>query len=229
VSNARRADLAPGPYPDDMTGLDDTLDAFEAAADWVAALVHAIPDDAWQRPGLGDWDVRALVGHTSRALVTVCDYLGRPADEEAVSSPVGYYRRATTSQATPQGAAEADRVRQRGIQAGAALGDDPVASVDELAERAVALARAAGDPVIETIVGGIRFGNYLPTRTFELIVHGLDIAVAVGLPMSPPGDALRAAWLLAAELAAAGGKGAEALLALTGRRALPDGFSVLAG
>ena len=44
---------------------------FLAAAGTVADLVDAIPDTAWDGPGLGEWDLRALVGHTSRSLVTV--------------------------------------------------------------------------------------------------------------------------------------------------------------
>ena len=38
------------------------------------------------------------------------------------------------------------------------------------------------DPVISTIFGGMRLSDYLPTRTFELVVHGLDIARAAQLP-----------------------------------------------
>lgn len=47
------------------------------------------------------------------------------------------------------------------------------------------------DRVVTTIVGGIRLNSYLPTRTFELVVHGLDITTAAGLPSSPPDAALR--------------------------------------
>ena len=52
---------------------------FLAAAGTVADLVDAIPDTGWDGPGLGVWDLRALVGHTSRSLVTVITYLGQPA------------------------------------------------------------------------------------------------------------------------------------------------------
>ena len=40
-----------------------------------AAQVDRIPADAWDGPGLGEWDLRALVGHASRSLVTVLTYL----------------------------------------------------------------------------------------------------------------------------------------------------------
>jgi len=59
---------------------------FLAAAGTVAALVDAIPDTGWDGPGLGVWDLRALVGHTSRSLVTV-----------VLSSEAGRHSRAQSS------------------------------------------------------------------------------------------------------------------------------------
>ena len=56
-----------------------TYAAFEAAANAVVELVRTI-DDGWDRPGLGAWDLQALVGHTSRSLLTVIGYLDRPAE-----------------------------------------------------------------------------------------------------------------------------------------------------
>ena len=54
----------------------DNRPLYFAAAEAFIALVERVPGDAWQRAGLGVWDVRALVGHTSRSLSTVRDYLG---------------------------------------------------------------------------------------------------------------------------------------------------------
>ncbi len=81
--------------------------------------------------------------------------------------------------------------------------------------------------MVPTFVGGMRTAAYLPTRTFELCVHGLDIAAATGVPLDLPAPALEEATALAAVSAARRGQGAEVLLALTGRRALPAGFSVV--
>ena len=50
-------------------------DAFIGAVDYFIATVARVPADEWDRPGLGEWSVRALVGHTSRALLTVETYL----------------------------------------------------------------------------------------------------------------------------------------------------------
>ena len=41
------------------------------AGAWFAALVEELRPHHWTRPGLGVWDVRALVGHTHRALLTL--------------------------------------------------------------------------------------------------------------------------------------------------------------
>src|SRR5918912_3872212 len=111
-------------------------DAFTEAADYFVATVARVPADAWDRPGLGEWSVRALVGHTSRALLTVETYLAAGAARVAVPSPVEYFL---------VGLATADHgaIAERGRQAGAALGDAPAEAVHALAERAVARGQRA--------------------------------------------------------------------------------------
>jgi hypothetical protein len=95
--------------------------------------------------------------------------------------------------------------------------DDALAAVDAV----------AGDPVIETIAGGMYLDAYLPTRIFELAVHSLDIAEAIGLPLTLPAAVLGDALRLAAEIATLRGDGERLLLSLTGRAALPSGYSVV--
>jgi uncharacterized protein (TIGR03083 family) len=197
----------------------DEVTVFTAAARWAAHQVDALPEAAWDGPGLGDWDMRALVGHTGRSLLTVEQYLTAPADSEDVTSAEGYYE-ATARLAGADPAA----VLQRGVDAGAALGSDPKSSFRAIAERVPALLTGERDRVITTIVGGIRLSNYLPTRTFELVVHGLDITKAAGLPTSPPDAALRRCIDLAASLAIRTGRGPALLLAMTGRAQLPGDF-----
>jgi uncharacterized protein (TIGR03083 family) len=196
--------------------------AYAAAADSVAGLVALIPETAWAGPGLGEWDLRALVGHTSRSLVTVLEYLDRPVPDEALFSAAEYCALSRSMVAT-MGAG----VLQRGQDAGRALGDRPADTFRDLAARAGAAA-AAADPelVVTTIGGGMRVRNYLPTRTFELAVHGLDIAAATGLPLTLPPEVLTAAAELAAAVAVQVGEGATVLRALSGRTPLPPGFSV---
>src|SRR3989337_1044493 len=110
-----------------MSPAETFLDAAEAFADQVAEL----PSDL-VGPGLGEWDLRALVGHASRSVLTVSSYLGQPAQ---------------------QGEGEA---AEGGRQAGVALGDAPAAAVRHMVETvADELVAAVEDPVITTIAGGM--------------------------------------------------------------------------
>jgi len=197
---------------------------FASAAHSFAALVHDIPSGRWDDPGLGEWDLRSLVGHTSRSLITVSTYLQQPAQTEDITTPQEYYARVNPA---ALGLAP-EAVVERGRQAGRDLGDDPGATIDELVSRVLDELADAGDPLITVIGGaGIRLHTYLPTRTFELAVHGLDIARAVGVSFELPADVLDEATRLAARIAVSEGHGETVLLALTGRGELPPSFSIV--
>ena len=197
--------------------------AFESAAGFFVDLVDTIPPTAWDGPGLGEWDLRSLVGHTGRSFNTVITYLTQPAEVVDVPSAVEYYRWTVQAiGADPAGVAE------RGRQAGIALGDDPVAAVRLLRDDALtALRQVDEDPIIETLAGGMHVSAYLPTRIFELTVHTLDIAAALGRVVTAPAEPLGDALDLAVHLALLKGDGEELLLGLTGRRPLPTNYSVL--
>jgi hypothetical protein len=201
----------------------DSRAAFLSAAETYVALVGAIPTDRLAQPGLGDWDLRALVGHTSRSLVTVETYLDQPATVVVVPSAADYYLAIARA-----GGAGGPAIVERGRQAGLALGDDPASSVSALAARVrERLAGVGAAYVLTTIAGGMRLDEYLRTRTFELVVHGLDIAAASGVvPAFDQGPLVDAATL-AAEVAALSGRAPDLLLAATGRRPLPEGFTVV--
>jgi Mycothiol maleylpyruvate isomerase N-terminal domain len=195
---------------------------FALAATAFAGLVAQIPESAWDAPGLGDWDLRALVGHTSRSLITVSTYLRAPADHEDVTGPAHYY-------ALMRGyAASSADVLERGRAAGRDLGADPSGKIAELVDHALADLDGTDDPLITVIEGlGIRLSSYLPTRVFELTVHSLDISRATGVAFTPPDAALYSATVLAAQIAALTGQAGSVLLALTGRHQLAADFSVV--
>jgi hypothetical protein len=199
---------------------DDSRRAFADATEWFAGTT-ALVDDRWHLPGRGEWDVRALVGHTSRSLLTVEAYLARPAAAVEVASAADYFRATSAAAAGPAVAA-------RGHDAGAALGADPAAAVAEIARRVRPLLDARdGSELVTTIAGGMRLGDYLPTRTFELAVHTADLATALGLPLDVPATAAVQALRVVADLAVAGGRAGPLLLAATGRPGPTTGFSVL--
>jgi uncharacterized protein (TIGR03083 family) len=207
-----------------MTPLDAARATYWTAAEAFLGLVAPIPLDRYAGPGLGDWDLRSLIGHTGRSLVTVATYLTSRADAVAARSAGEYF--AVVAQVA---AADSGAVHRRGVEAGLALGDDPVRGLrDSLDAAQDALDRLGGDdPVVETVAGGTRVSDYLPTRTFELTVHSLDIARAVDVRFEPPPAALAEAVLVAAQAAGEQGLGVEVLLALTGRQSLPPGCSVV--
>jgi len=195
-------------------------ESFAAATQAFLTLVERIPAEAYDGPGLGAWDLRALVGHTSRSLVTVEEYVDRVADTVAVDSAEDYYVLAA--------GADPAAVLQRGVDAGAAMGDDPAAFVRSLAERVLArVAALPGDHVLVTIAGAMRLSDYLETRVFELVVHGLDISRATGLDAALPEALVAQTLALAGRVATRKGAGVDVLLALTGRTALPQAFSVV--
>lgn len=202
----------------------ETRAVYAAATEFFTALVRQVPDDRWDTPGLGEWTVRDLVGHTSRSLTTVSTYLKAPARREDVADAADYYVKIRGLSASLGAAA----IVERGRQAGRDLGDDPVSAIEALASRVQAELAAVDDPLIEVIGGlGIRLSSYLPTRTFELAVHGLDIGRAVGVDFAPPAEVLTEATALAARIGVALGHGSTVLRALTGRGGLPPGFSVV--
>jgi uncharacterized protein (TIGR03083 family) len=201
-----------------------SVENFASAAGVFATLVRAIPESAWDGPGLGDWDLRALVGHASRSLITVSTYLQHPAEREDVTSPADYYVQ-IMEYASNTGA---EAISERGRQAGRELGEHPAATIEALRQRVLGELAGVDDPLIEVIGGlGIRLSNYLPTRVFELAVHGLDIAGATGVDFAVPAPVLEEATVLAARIGVALGQGETVLAALTGRSALPVTFSVV--
>jgi hypothetical protein len=184
-----------------------------------ADLVASLPADL-SGPGLGAWDLRALVGHASRSLVTVSEYLRRPAPAVEVETAADYVGGLSDAVSSDPG------VDRRGVEAGERLGDDPEAAVRALLDQVRAdLAGADPGQVVTTYAGGMRLRDYLPTRSFELVVHGLDIATAVPVRWAPPAAALAEAVGVATEVALRRGDGTTLLRLVTGRE--PGGLSIV--
>jgi hypothetical protein len=223
---------------DTRTDWSDALFAFEAATRWFVAVTRGIAEraagdpEAWTRTGLGEWNVRDLVGHTSRALSTIETYLDLAAEKDAggtaaaveVTSPAAYYERALA-------AGSPAVIAQRGRETAATLGDQPAAFVASLATRVLArVAGLDGSEPADTPAGRIRIAEYLPSRTVELTVHTSDLLQSQGVPAAEqtvPEAAAAATLHVLADLAAQKGISAPLLRAATGRAPLPAGFTVL--
>jgi hypothetical protein len=201
---------------------------FRSAAIAFADLVSRIPPERLDGPGLGEWTLRDLLGHTaSSALRQVPAVLAQPAPALLVPTPEGYFatvRKAPPELVTAAVAASTSDARDTGK----ALGDPPVPTISGMIGQATsALAGAGDDDLVATPAGGMRVRDWLPTRTFELVVHGSDAAAAAGLPIDFDADTLAESAALAARIAVAVGDGLPMLRALTGRAPLPPGFSVV--
>lgn len=188
---------------------------FLDTTDAVSELVARVPADRLDQPALDAWDLRALIGHTSRAMSTVIRYLKMPATTVTCPDVVAYYVHIAD---TP---AEHEAIAARGVQAGIDLGPDVAAGFAGLARqvRGALDAQPPGvDPVVSTLAGGMLLSEYLPTRTFELIVHGYDIAHAAGVEFAPHPATVADIVALAARIGVALGHGPRLVPVLTGRQ-----------
>ena len=181
---------------------------FSEAVTFFLDTASRVPSDAWTNEALGVWNVRALVGHTSRAILLVEEY----ASEGTTRSGFG----------TP------DEIAERGRQAGRALGDDPASALRTLADRVLALVEGLPDDHPMHTPGGVRpLSRYLPTRVAELTIHTVDLAGALGVEAEPPRECVRTTLYALADYAVRQGTGMDVAFALTGRKPLPPGFSVV--
>lgn len=194
---------------------------FVGAATGFVELVRQV-GEGWERPALGSWDVRGLVGHASRSFTALTTYLpaAPPGAPVEVDGPIPYYLAALGDRDDPGERQRRDTaIAERGREAGTALGSDPVRAVTELARDALELVeRTEGSALVATPVGIMALSGYLPTRTFELTVHGLDLAAALTLPLpSVLGPAITYCCELAGQLAGQRPNAPELLLVMTGR------------
>jgi uncharacterized protein (TIGR03083 family) len=201
--------------------------AYRAVAVSFADLVSRVPVERWHAPALGDWSLRDLAGHVATELRDVPEVLAKPADAVEIPSAEAYwaFSRIVPVDVVAKAHAESGRTAR---EAGKALGDDPAGAVMELVGRATqAVASAKDDEVVTTAAGGMRVRDWLPTRTFELVVHGQDLAEAAEQEFVPGADALAEAVSQATLVAVAVGDGPLLLKALTGRAALTEKYSII--
>jgi|307.fasta_scaffold72859_2 uncharacterized protein (TIGR03083 family) len=187
-----------------------SVTAYRDASRFLVEAVRAVPDSGWDAPGLGDWNVRELVGHANRGHTTVADYLVRPQQPEPPGST--YF--------------SDEAIAARGREAVRALGADPASAVAAASTAVVELIeQSPPDAKIGSPAGTMTLAQFLPSRTAELTIHALDIVRAIGADLSAPPTALRESLVYVAQRAARK-SGQDVLLALSGRAPLPAGYSV---
>ena len=183
--------------------------AFAMASRFFAETVGLVPETAWQHSGLGDWSVLELVAHGNRH-TTLEEYLLRPHAPEPPGS--SYF--------------SDEAVAERGREAVAALGADPVRAVVSASGRAISLVeRTPANTTLGSPAGTMALGAYLPSRIAELTVHGLDVTTALGLDLAAPPLALVESLRFVTGRLVKKGEGQAVLLALSGRTPLAPGLS----
>lgn len=144
----------------------DIRDLHAQAVDEFAAMVAAVPSDAWSRPTpCTEWDVRALVNHVVGEELWVPPLL-----DGATIAEVG------------------DRLD------GDLLGDDPVSAAGDAAKGAVAAfgPEDAMDRIVHLSFGDTPASEYAWQLFADHLVHGWDLAVASGQVPRLPDDAVAA-------------------------------------
>lgn len=189
----------------------ESLAAFRESAHWWRSLVGGVDDHQWDLMALGEWTVRELVAHGARAFKTVSEYVeGDVKDPTRIGSAAEYFRIVLAEQ-TPH-VHIANRARKEAREE-----PDWVDATDRAwagAERVVA--NVPGDTDMHLFVGEMALSQYLATRVVELVVHGTDLAEAIGIPSSPPLAGSRIAIDVLLDLAAAD-DAASVVRLLTGR------------
>ena len=192
------------------------------AGEFFGGVVDQVDIDGWDGPALGEWCARDLAGHTYRSFTTVLSYSAKPGDKVELERPVDYFLKAS------EGLADPKQVAERGRAAGLEIIDDPKMMVRGFAMYVKnKLEELSDDHIMATPVGGIRLIDYLPTRTFELIIHTIDLAKAVSVDDKPPESGMETTLQILGQLALYRGYASNLILAATGRHGLPEGFSVL--
>jgi len=151
--------------------------------------VRTVPREQLTMPATSEWTVAELFGHAARAFVATVTVVATPLDpsSRALAGAADYYRTAMSLSGVHDG------ITQRGREAGAALMDDPFGTVRADADRAAPLVAATPlDREVQHAAGRLAFGEYLATRVAELVLHTVDLQLAVGVaPSFPAGPAQR--------------------------------------
>lgn len=143
-----------------------------AAADQTLALVVA---EDWDRVGLGEWTVAELVAHMVRGVTRIAE-LDLDSGKTPAFDRVSYFQY-DARQVSPE-VAERARRDARKVAPGslpAAFASGWRASVD----RAATL---SPEHVIATIRGPMRLDEYTATRVVEIVVHHMDLRMALDQP-----------------------------------------------
>ncbi|MCP4307007.1 MAG: maleylpyruvate isomerase family protein [bacterium] len=193
----------------------ETIATFRSSAEEIANLVDGVDD--LTLPALGEWDLAGLIGHYLRAIRTPLEYLTlEPPNDSPLPNAAAYsasYLAWRTDDPTADGAV-AERARR---ELDSSETDLAALIRGDVADLVGELESQSPSRLIATRFGSLRLDHYMRTRTMELVIHGLDIARALGEDWEPPQPQLLDVLALFNEIAIARGSAVDLVLALSGR------------
>lgn len=207
-----------------MTDLTASREWFTRLTRAALSLIDQVPEDAADRPGLGNWNLAELTAHTIRAWTVLSKALAD--DEPTGQSPISavqYLVDGLTAPGVHPG------VEERARNDAAELGVSLAAAAREAAAAArEALDEAPDNRLVSSRFGTLALREFLRTRNLELVVHGLDLARALGT--EPPTELVEAtvpALSLLGQVAVQRGMAVALLEAATGRVPLAADYSLM--
>lgn len=177
-----------------------------AQFDAVRKAVAALDEERLARPThLGDWTVRELAVHIGMAIRSVSRSLDAPRPERAELTVANYSFAAAELSTTEVARAVADGARQLAKE----TADLDAYYADIHARLEQELAAEPETRLVAPRVGAMTLGDYLVTRTIELVVHTDDLNRAAGIEIPIDRQALAACTRLLADTLAQKAPGAS--------------------
>ena len=161
------------------------LDAFVEECVAIDETLAAVEPSAWDRPALGSWTLAELVAHLVRGATRVTAYVPEPVPDEPSVDRIEYCRFDAD--------AEAPAIAGRAVEEAAAVEAHTLPGRFSVGWRASAAAASDHGPaqLLPTFRGPMRLDEYLATRVLEMVVHHLDVRVALDQPPASPPAAAR--------------------------------------
>lgn len=194
----------------------ETITLFRSSAEDIADLVDGADD--LTLPALGEWDLAGLIGHYLRAIRTPLEYLTLEPPTDTPLPGAAAYLAAYLAWRSENPAAADGAVAKRGRQEVDSSETDLAGLIrGDVAHLVRELEEESPNRLIATRFGSLRLDHYMRTRTMELVIHGLDIARAIGKDWAPPPAQLLDVLALLNEIAIARETAVDLVLALSGR------------
>jgi hypothetical protein len=205
-------------------------DAYLSAAGVAAALLRDPAVSArWSEPSaLADFSVAGLASHLAFQITRTVTLLSAPAGEQATRIPV--LEHYTGNAWVTSGVEGTDNVQIRRANERRAADTTAQALANEVDAALAELRRMVPAEPAQRVVDlgdwGLAIDDFLLTRVMELVVHGDDLAVSVGVPTPEmPAAATGATIRLLASVAAWRHGSLAVVRALSRRERAPDSIS----